>query len=123
MSEVTASTLKDKLKDTINKRMRLMKQKKTNAVTAIAKPLGINSRQIYKWLREESFPHNAANIVLSLDTMIDEMEKYKSDVQPPTVLPPAVTFPFKITIQKDSVKISKESNGDINIRGLLSLDL
>ena len=121
MTDTRAEELKTKLHNAINKRMQLLKQGKTEAVSGIAAPLDVQPRQIYKWLNAESVPHNAENLILTLDTMMNDMEKFKSDIRSPG--PSTPSFPFRMTIPKQSLVFTKDDHGNILISGSMLLDL
>jgi hypothetical protein len=120
-TETVVAELKSKLNEAIDKRMLFLKQSKTEAVDAIAVPLKVQPRQVWKWLSEDVSPQNATDIILTLDSMISEMDK-GSKMEPVAQSAP-MSFPFQITIQKDTLKLSKDAHGNIVIRGLLSTDL
>ena len=123
MTEITAEALKDKLENAINTHMRKTGQGKTVAISAIAEPLNVQPRQIYKWLKAESFPHNATNLVLALDNIATDLEKYKSDIRAPGSISSEMKFPFRVVVERDTLKIARDDQGNVVIEGTLSMGL
>lgn len=115
--DINSETLKDKLNAVIRKRMLTMKQGKTEAINAIAVPLDVQPRQIYKWLKEESFPYNAESIALTLDGMNSDVASV------PALKPTSMNFPFRLTINKNTLKVTQDDYGNVIVNGSLSLDL
>ena len=121
MTEI--AEFKEKLNEAIEKRMQALRQSKTEVIDSIAVPLNVKPRQIWKWLSSDTvFPQNARHLTLTLDTMINEAEKFKSDVRAPA-LPGNAKFPFKVVVPRETLKVSQDDRGNLVIHGSLSLDL
>lgn len=114
MNENNPETLKNKLHTAINKHMAIMKVGKTEAIKAISVPLDVKSRQLYKWLNAETYPHNADNLIATLDTLINDLENPK----------PSSSLTFRAIVPKGTIiKMSKDEQGNIIINGPISIDL
>ena len=123
MTDVNAEALKTKLHNAINNYMSLKRQGKTEAVSAIAGSVDVQPRQIYKWLNAESLPHNAENVMLALDTMMDDMKKFKTDIRAPLGTQAVMRLPFRVMIPRESLKVSQDDHGNVIVHGSLSVDL
>ena len=124
MTETVVIELKEKLNEAIKKRMLSLRQSKTEAVDDIAVPLKVQPRQVWKWLGDEDvIPQNAKDIVLALDTMINEMDKFKSDIRSPVAPVTHLSFQFRAVIQRENLKIIQDDQGNIVIHGPISVDL
>lgn len=121
MTSTAAEGLKDKLNSAIQKRMETMRQDRTQAISAIAETVNVQPRAVYKWL-EGSLPHEIDSVMLNLDRMIDEMEKFKIDTRSPAITT-NMSFPFRISIPRHSVKITQDEQGNIILHGSMSVDL
>ena len=115
MTTPTATQLKEKLNATIEKYMISSKERRTKAIQAIGQHLDVAPRQIYMWLKEESFPHYPQEVMDKLDSMPEK----RNDVS----IIPQTMFPFRIKIPKETMNVSRDQEGNIIVEGSLLIDL
>lgn len=115
MTTPTAMQLKEKLNTTIEKYMMFSKERRTKAIQVIGEHLDVAPRQIYMWLKEESFPHHPHEIMDKLDSMPEK----RNDV---SVIPQTM-FPFRMKIPKETMNVSRDQEGNIIVEGSLLIDL
>lgn len=116
-----STSLKDKLTTLLDKWMLTTGQGKTESLQAIATPLGVKSRQLYKWLNDESTPHNAKNILVKVEALLANPEMGKTETSPGQVA--KTDFPFRIRVEKKALVVSKDPSGDFLIDGIFSIEI